>query len=71
MSDPRDDDDLADFREAQDTDYEPAPTVHDPDDLPVIDDGDDELLPDDDRPVPLDTADPDADADDDPGLAGA
>lgn len=54
MSDPRDDDDLADFREAQDTDHEPDPVVHDPDDLPVVDDGDDELVPDDDRLVPLD-----------------
>ncbi|GAA3338384.1 hypothetical protein GCM10017714_09380 [Curtobacterium pusillum] len=64
MSDPRDDDALDGFREAQDTDYEPTPAVHDPDDLPVADDGDEELLPDDDRPVPLDGDDAD-DADDD------
>ncbi|WIB79178.1 hypothetical protein DEJ28_08775 [Curtobacterium sp. MCPF17_002] len=63
MSDPRDDDDLGDFREAQDTDYTPDPTVHDPDDLPVADGGDDELVPDDDRPVPLDEADPRDEAD--------
>ena len=62
MTDPRDDDDLADFREAQDTDHVPEPVVHDPDDLPVVDDGDDELLPDDDRPVPLDDNDDDAEA---------
>jgi len=54
MTDPRDDDALEDFREAQDTDHEPAPAVHDPDDLPVVDDAEDELLPDDERPVPFD-----------------
>ncbi|WP_434769656.1 hypothetical protein [Curtobacterium flaccumfaciens] len=57
MSDPKDDETLDDFREAQETDYEPEPAVLDPDDLPVVGDADDELLPDDDRPVPLDTDD--------------
>ena len=65
MSDPRDDERLDDFLEAQETDYEPEPVVHDPDDLPVTDDADDELLPDDDRPVPLD-----GDGDGDDGDAG-
>ncbi len=51
------DEDLDDFREAQEGDYEPEPVVHDPDDLPVEDDEDDRLLPDDDRPVPLDPDD--------------
>lgn len=55
-----DDDDLDDFVEAQEGDYEPAPNVHDEDDLPVVpDDDDDELVPDDDRPVPLDPDDAD------------
>ncbi|MBT2503519.1 hypothetical protein [Curtobacterium sp. ISL-83] len=54
MSNATNDGDLDDFREAQDTDYEPAPVVHDPDDLPIDDDGDDEVFPDDERPVPLD-----------------
>lgn len=63
MSDPRgreygDDEDLDDFREAQETDYEPDPVVRDPEDLPVVDDDEeDALLPDDDRPVPLDPDD--------------
>ena len=56
MSDPRDDD-LDDFLEAQETDYEPEPVVHDPEDIPVVDDEDDELLPAADRPVPLDPDD--------------
>lgn len=57
MSDERDPED-DDFREAQEGDYEPAPVVHDPDDLPVDDDEeDDRVLPDDDRPVPLDPDD--------------
>ena len=51
------DDELDDFREAQEADYEPEPVVRDPDDLPAVDDEDDELLPDDDRPVPLDPDD--------------
>ena len=52
---PRRDDDLDEFREAQEGDYEPAPVVHDPDDLPVDDEeADDLIVPDDDRPVPLD-----------------
>ena len=47
-----------DFREAQEGDYEPEPVVHDPDDLPVDEEEDDDrLLPDDDRPVPLDPDD--------------
>ena len=48
-----------DFREAQEGDYEPEPVVHDPDDLPVEEeeDEDDRLLPDDDRPVPIDPND--------------
>ena len=57
MSDPREDEDLDDFREAQEAYYEPEPVVRDPDDLPAVDDEDDELLPDDDRPVPLDPDD--------------
>lgn len=57
MSDPTEDEDLDDFREAQEADYEPETVVRDPDDLPAVDDGDDELLPDDDRPVPLDPDD--------------
>lgn len=56
----RGDDELDDFREAQEADYEPSPNVHDEDDLPVDDDeDDDELVPDDDRPVPLDADDAD------------
>lgn len=59
MSDTGRDEDLDDFREAQETDYEPEPVVHDPDDVPVEDDEEEEdrLLPDDERPVPLDPDD--------------
>lgn len=56
----RGDDDLDDFREAQEGDYEPAPVVRDEDDLPIdAGDADDDLVPDDDRPVPLDPDDDD------------
>ncbi|MDN4614751.1 hypothetical protein P5G50_09820 [Leifsonia sp. F6_8S_P_1B] len=59
MSDTGRDEDLDDFREAQETDYEPEPVVHDPDDVPVDDEeeAEDRLLPDDERPVPLDPDD--------------
>ena len=59
MSDRAREEDLDDFREAQETDYEPEPVVHDPDDVPVDDDEEAEelLLPDDERPVPLDPED--------------
>jgi hypothetical protein len=55
-SDSRRDDDLDDFVEAQEGDYEPAPAIHDPDDLPVDDedDAEEDYVPDDDRRVPLD-----------------
>ncbi|MFF2052411.1 hypothetical protein ACFVU2_12495 [Leifsonia sp. NPDC058194] len=57
MSDRRDDD-LDEFVESQEGDYEPAPVLHDADDAPVEDDAeDDRILPDDDRPVPLDPDD--------------
>lgn len=61
MSDTGRDEDLDDFREAQEADYEPEPVVHDPDDVPVDDDEEveDRLLPDDERPVPLDPDDAD------------
>lgn len=43
------------FREAQEGDYVPQAVVHDPDDLLVEDEEDDDrLVPDDDRAVPLD-----------------
>lgn len=59
MSDRRDED-LDDFRESQEGDYEPAPVLHDADDVPVEgDEEDDRILPDDDRPVPLDPDDAD------------
>ena len=60
-SDARRDNDLDDFVEAQEGDYEPAPAIHDPDDLPVDDEDevDDEYVPDDDRRVPLDPDDAD------------
>jgi hypothetical protein len=52
----REDDD--DFLEAQEGDYEPAGVIRDEDDLPVDDDEDeDRILPDDERPVPLDPDD--------------
>ncbi len=35
---------LDDFREAQNTSYEPDPLVHTSDDLPVIDDEDDDSI---------------------------
>jgi len=60
-SDPRrdGDDDLDEFVEAKAADYEPAPSIHDEDDLPVdedeLDDG--SPVPDDDRPVELDPED--------------
>jgi hypothetical protein len=59
MSDTGRDEGLDDFREAQETDYEPEPVVHDPDDVPVDDEeeAEDRLLPDDERPVPLDPDD--------------
>ena len=61
MSDRRDED-LDDFRESQEGDYEPAPVLRDADDVPVEDDEeDDRILPDDDRPVPLDPDDADID----------
>jgi len=48
----REDDD--DFLEAQEGDYEPSDVIRDEDDLPVDDDeADDRILPDDERPVPL------------------
>ncbi len=55
----RDDDDLDEFLEAQDGDYEPAPVIHDPDDLPVDDEDEDveDYVPDDERRVPLDPDD--------------
>ncbi|MFF1635758.1 hypothetical protein [Leifsonia sp. NPDC058248] len=55
----RDSDEPGDFIEAQDSDYEPAPRVYDEDDLPVDEDEDaeDEVVPDDDRRVPLDPYD--------------
>lgn len=53
------DDRLDDFREAQETDYEPAPVIHDPDDVPVIDDDDDIVGLDDERVVPIDPEDTD------------
>ncbi len=46
------DDSPDEFIEAQDGDYEPAPSPFDADDVPV-DDDDDELVPDEQRPVPL------------------
>ncbi|HEY2556127.1 MAG TPA: hypothetical protein VGI08_03395 [Diaminobutyricibacter sp.] len=54
------DDSLDDFIEAQDGDYEPAPTPFDADDVPVEEE-DDELVPDEDRPVPLDLDDAELD----------
>lgn len=52
----REDDDY--FLEAQEGDYEPADVIRDEDDLPVDDDEDDDrILPDDERPVPLDPDD--------------
>ncbi|MFF1574016.1 hypothetical protein ACFVWR_14840 [Leifsonia sp. NPDC058292] len=60
-SDPRrdGDDDLDEFVETQDTGYEPAPTLHDEDDLPVNEDelDDDAPVPDDERRVPIDPDD--------------
>ena len=58
-SDSRREDDLDDFVEAQEGDYEPAPAIHDPDDLPVDDEDVDEedYVPDDDRRVPIDPDD--------------
>jgi hypothetical protein len=57
MSDRRDED-LDDFRESQEGDYEPAPAPRDADDVPVDEDEDDDrIVPDDDRPVPLDPDD--------------
>ncbi|WP_295125266.1 hypothetical protein [uncultured Leifsonia sp.] len=46
-----------DFVEAQEGDYEPEAVIHDPDDLPVDDEDDDRIVPDDERPVPLDPDD--------------
>jgi hypothetical protein len=56
MSDRRDDD-LDDFRESQEGDYEPDAVLHDADDATIEDDDDDRVVPDDDRPVPLDPDD--------------
>ncbi|WP_025157077.1 hypothetical protein [Leifsonia aquatica] len=57
MSDRRDDD-LDEFRESQEGDYEPEPVLHDADDAPIEDDdADDRILPDDDRPVTIDPDD--------------
>ncbi len=50
------DDSLDEFIEAQDGDYEPASTHFDADDVPVEED-DDDLVPDEERPVPLDLDD--------------
>lgn len=59
-SDTRRDEDLDEFREAQEGDYEPEPVVFDAEDLPVDEeDEDDRVRPDDDRPVPLDADDDD------------
>lgn len=60
MSDPTENQRPDDFRAAQDTEYTPESVPHDPDDLPVVDDGDDTLVVDDERPVPLDEPDIDA-----------
>lgn len=58
MSDTERDQEDDDFVEAQEGDYEPKAVIHDPDDLPVDDDEDeDRILPDDERPVPLDPDD--------------
>ena len=60
-SDPRRDGDdaLDEFVEAKEADYEPAPQIHDEDDFPVNMDElyEDEPVPDEDRPVPLDPDD--------------
>ncbi len=50
------DDPQDDFIEAQDGGYEPAVEPFDADDVPVDEDSDD-LVPDEDRPVPLDLDD--------------
>lgn len=50
------------FIEAQDGGYEPAPAPFDADDVPVDEDADeDDLVPDDERPVPLDLDDAELD----------
>lgn len=50
------DESLDEFIEAQDGDYEPAPSHFDADDVPVEEE-EDELVPDEERPVPLDLDD--------------
>ncbi|HEV7184803.1 MAG: hypothetical protein ABI130_04720 [Leifsonia sp.] len=60
ISDPRrdGDEDLDQFVQAKNADYEPAPSIHDEGDLPVdADDFDDSPVPDDERRVPLDPDD--------------
>lgn len=51
------DESLDEFIEAQDGDYEPAAKPFDADDVPVDEDDDDDLVPDEERPVPLDLDD--------------